>query len=221
MSQSTTWPPSAGLTTNVVSRKDAVLQCFSSKHVAAPAATVFEAILRVEDYHKWNRWVPKAQIISQSPSDDPNVDINDLSRMRSGTIMNFPAIMDAKKPEKVSDAELQVTDISTPNSPSEYVSKEILETDGSFTADLSRVYRVSWALHGGFVARGLKTERFHEVIVTGENECEVRTWEVMGGVLAYTVKWMFRANLRENFELWMTDLKAWSEKLHLDQSAST
>lgn len=130
--------------------------------------------------------------------------------------MNFAVIMDAKKPEKTTDTGLQVTDISTPEKPTEYVSKDVLEEDDSFTADLSKVYRVAWTTHGGFVARGLKSERFHEVIVTGENECEVRTWEVMGGILAYTVKWMFQSTLQEKFALWTSDLKKWSEKRHLE-----
>lgn len=131
--------------------------------------------------------------------------------------MNFAVIMDHKKPEKKTDTGLQVTDISTPEVPTEYLSKDILENDGSFTADLSKVYRVAWTTHGGFVARGLRSERFHEVIVTGENECEVRTWEVMGGVLAYTVKWMFQKTLNSKFELWMNDLKKWCETKHLER----
>lgn len=221
MSTSATWPPPAGLTTNVVPRKDAVFQIVSCTHIAAPAATVFEAVLRIDEYQKWNTWVPNAHIISQEPSDDSSVDSNDRSRMRKGTTMNFAVIMDAKKPEKTTDTGLKVTDISTPEAPSEYISKEVLENDGSFTADLSKVYRVAWTTNGGFVARGLKSERFHEVIVVGENECEVRTWEVMGGVLAYTVKWMFQATLRQKFDLWVSDLKKWCEKKHLESGSAT
>lgn len=214
---SPSWPPPQGLSTKVVSRKDAVLTSSASAHIAAPASQVFEALLRVDQYHKWNTWMPGSEIVRQ---ENPEY-AGDLTRMHVGAILNFPAIMDAKKPDKTMDTGLQVTDISTPGRPTEYISKDILETDGSFVAELTQVYRVAWALHGGFVARGLRSERFHEVIVTGENECEVRTWEVMGGILAHTVKWMYQATLKEKFKLWMSDLKTWCEKQHLERGGST
>lgn len=119
--------------------------------------------------------------------------------------------MDASKPEKDTPTQLRITDISTPDVPSDYISKEVLEEDPGYTADLSKVYRISWKGEGGFVSRGLHTERFHEIIMTGEGECEVRTWEVMDGVLARTVKWMFRKTLESKFELWCADLKKVSE----------
>lgn len=216
MQSSAAWPPPSGLTTKVVARKDAVLTNYCSTHVAAPASRVFEALLRVDEYHKWNTWIPGAQIVQQGTSKDTD----DLGRMQVGAILNFPSIMDAKRPDKAMDTGLQVTDISTPDNPTEYVSKEVLENDGSFTSDLTRVYRVAWALHGGFVAKGLKSERFHEVIVTGENDCEVRTWELMAGILAYTVKWMYQTTLKEKFELWTSDLKRWCEEQHSERGAS-
>ena len=62
------------------------------------------------------------------------------------------------------------------------------------------------------MARGLRTERFHEIILRGEQECEVRTWEVMGGVLARTVKWLYQDTLDKKFKLWCEDLKKVSEQ---------
>lgn len=126
--------------------------------------------------------------------------------------MDFYVIMDAAKPEKTTQTGLMVTDISTPQNPSDYVDTETRENDGTYTADLSSVYRVSWKAHGGFASKGLRSERFHEIIVKGDNECEVRTWEVMGGLLAYTVKWMFQKTLDEKFKLWCEDLKKYSEE---------
>lgn len=61
--------------------------------------------------------------------------------------------------------------------------------------------------------RGLRGERFHEIIVTGENQCEVRTWECMGGVLARAVKWMYASTLQQRFKEWCEDLKRASEEL--------
>lgn len=221
MPSETAWPPPSGLTTSVVPRKDAVLEIHSSTKINAPARTVFDIILRIDNYDKWNTWMPNAHIIEQGPTGSSGVDANDSNLIRKGTIMNFAVIMDAKKPEKTTDTRLLVTDLSTPENSTEYVGKDVLENDGTFTADLSKVYRVAWTTHGGFVARGLKSERFTEVIVTGENECEVRSWEVMGGMLAYTVKWMFQATLKEKFQLWASDLKKWSEKKHQEGSGAS
>ena len=64
---------------------------------------------------------------------------------------------------------------------------------------------------------GLKTERFHEIIVLGDEECEVRTWECMGGVLAKTVKWMYGKTLEGKFADWVRDLKQYSEKTWNEQ----
>lgn len=118
--------------------------------------------------------------------------------------------MEASKPQKATDTLLRVSDISTPSKQSDYVPVSLLE-DATFTADLSSVYRVAWTTEGGFVARGLRSERFHEVIVLGE-ECEVRSWECLGGVLARTVKWFYGDTLTEKFGVWMRDLKAVCEK---------
>lgn len=119
--------------------------------------------------------------------------------------------MDASKPSKVTDAPVRVTDVSTPEKPSYYVSASVL-VDPTFTADLGKVYRVAWSTDGGILAMGLRNERFHEVIVLGEQECEVRTWECFGGVLARMVKWFYGDTLMEKFELWVRDLKRECEK---------
>jgi hypothetical protein len=62
------------------------------------------------------------------------------------------------------------------------------------------------------VAKGLRSEIFHEVIVLGERECEVKSWECLKGVLARTVKWCCGDTLMGKFGAWMRDLKAVREK---------
>jgi hypothetical protein len=116
---------------------------------------------------------------------------------------------------KPTPTHLLISDISTPSSPSTYIPQETLQAGKfpGYTTDLSSVYRVSWKGDKvDFFAKGLNTERFHEVIVTGEEQCEVRTWEVMGGVLAHTVKWMYGKTLGRKFEEWCADLRGFSEK---------
>jgi hypothetical protein len=122
--------------------------------------------------------------------------------------------MDTSKPHKETPTQLRISDLSTPAEPNgEYLGDLI--NDASFTSDMSKVYRIAWKGEGSwFFTKGLQSERFHEVIILDENECEVRTWEVMGGPVSYTVKWMFKGNLEGKFGLWVGDLKKRAEGLH-------
>ncbi|KAK5717153.1 hypothetical protein LTR15_009042 [Elasticomyces elasticus] len=201
MASSTTWPPHAGLSTVNVPRKDGILPVYASIRINAPAQDVFAALLNVSDYGKWNTFCPEVKIQGQ-----------DTQTLQPDVPFTFYVVMNSSKPDSKTETGLRVSDISTPSSPSTYVPQSTLETDGSWTADLQKVYRVAWKSEGGFVAKGLRSERFHEVIVLGENECEVRTWEVMGGVLAHTVKWMYKQTLMDKFELWCKDLKKYCER---------
>lgn len=214
MTSASSWPPSSGLTTVVVPRTDAVFHISSSTTIAAPASLVFDIVLHTDEYKEWNQFVPSARIAKQEAADGR--DVNHPSHMHSNCIMTFDVVMNSKKPAGITETNLLVTDISTPEQPTGYVSEELLQ-DPSFTADQSKVYRVSWATHGGFVARGLRSERFHEVIATSDTECEVRTWEVMGGVLAYTVKWLYQSTLQDKFALWTSDLKKRAESKYAEQ----
>jgi hypothetical protein len=209
-----TWPPATGLTTKIVPRNDAILQLCHTTTVHAPASLVFETVLRVENYPQWNTWVPSARI--QTQPDNPD----DLSHMRIGSTMIFDVVMDANKPNSINYTPLRVTDICMPSAQTSYLGLELLQ-DPTFTADLSKVYRVSWTGHGGMYSSGLmKLERFHEIIVLSDDECEVRTWEVMSGLLTRVVKLMYEETLKKKLRLWCADLKQQSEKLHAAGTAS-
>jgi hypothetical protein len=119
---------------------------------------------------------------------------------------------------KATATHLIVSDISTPSHISSYVPPSLFTASSAYTSDLSSVYRVAWKGDKvDFFARGLTTERFHEIIVRGEQQCEVRTWEVMSGVLAHTVKWLYKKTLDKKFQQSCTDLKGFSEKRWLAQ----
>lgn len=120
--------------------------------------------------------------------------------------------MDSKKPTSYTDTQLRVLDMSTPEQISSYISQTTLEAEPAFASDLNKLYRISWTTEGGFVARGLKSERFHEILVLGDNSCSVRTWECQGGSLARAVKWMYKDTLKQKFADWCEDLKRESEK---------
>jgi polyketide cyclase/dehydrase/lipid transport protein len=204
---STSWPPSNGLTTIVVPRENAIVTTAYSCRVAAPASLVFDVVRNVADYPSWNTFIPRVTIHSQ-----PEGVASDSKFLVKGTSLTFHCVMDSNKPTKETLTQLRVTDMSTPEKQSDYVPRDVLDKDGTFTSDLGKVYRISWGVEGGFVARGLHTERFHEVIVLGENECEVRTWEQQGGILARTVKWFYDKTLNEKFKEWCDGLKKFSEE---------
>lgn len=204
-----TWPPSNGLNARVVSRRDTILSISARTTVFAPASIVFSVLLDTSSYQSWNSFCPSVLIRSQPdhvPSSEAHVLYLDTS-------FTFNVIMDAAKPTKVTPTQLRVTDISTPEQRSEYISQEVLSEDGSFEADSSRVYRIAWKTEGGFVARGLRSERFHEIIaLEGDKGCEVRTWECQGGVLARAVKYYYNDLLQIKFREWCADLKKEAER---------
>lgn len=212
MSEYTPWPPHNGVTSKIVPRDSAVFQISYSTVVRAPAPLVFDTILHAANYQAWNTWVPQAEILTLPSTGRPE-DHNVHDRMSIGCTMRFTVVMNANKPDNVNLTPLKVVDICTPSSSTSYLTPELLG-DPTFTADLSKVYRVSWTGNGGMYAFGMKLERFHEVIVTGENECEVRTWEVMGGILSRVVKLMYRETLKGKVSVWCEDLKKYCEKTH-------
>ena len=201
------WPPASGLTSRVVPRP-AILSISASTQIAAPAALILSILRSISAYSTWNTFCPTVHIHSQPPG----IQENEKEMLHVGTSFTLDVIMDAKKPDSVTPTQCRVTDISTPERTSGYVPKEVLEGDGSYEKDQGRVYRISWTTEGGFVARGLKSERISEVIDLGNGKVKYRTWECQGGVLARVVKWKFEKVLGEKFELWSEDLKKEAEK---------
>ena len=121
--------------------------------------------------------------------------------------------MNSAKPDKRTDTRCRVTDVSTPENHSPYISNTVLQDDGSFQSHLDKVWRICWALEGSFLTRGLCAERCNEIIDLGEGKgCEYRTWECQGGVLAKMVKWLYQETLKERFGDWCEDLKREAEK---------
>lgn len=199
---SSTWPPPAGLTTPTVSHAQAILTLSGSTRIAAPAASVFAAVLQVGDWSKWNSFVPRVT----TPDGQP------LEKLELNVPFVFHVIMNSNKPHSETATSLRCVDISTPEAKSTYVPQAMLESGQGFTADLNQVYRVAWRSDSGFLmSKGLTAERFHEVIVIGEKECEVRTWELQNGPLVYVVKALFGTTLEGKFDNWCRELKAYCE----------
>ncbi|EUC45243.1 hypothetical protein COCMIDRAFT_96020 [Bipolaris oryzae ATCC 44560] len=211
------WPPANGLTTKVVPRDKAILELPYSTTVHAPAHVVFDTLVRTSNYSAWNTWIPSVRIISQPPPRNTTEE-QDGSRMRVGTEMEFNVVMDASKPDSITHTLLKVSDISTPDAPSSYLSAEEL-ADPSFTADLGKVYRVAWTSNGGMMGFAPQIERFHEVIVTSEDTCEVRNWELMSGMTARLVKLFMLETLQGKVRLWCEDLKKYCERVYAEGKA--
>lgn len=207
MASETAWPPSSGLSTPTVSRADAILTLASSITISAPADQVFNVLLDTTTYPSWCTFIPRVVVNSQPPGIDPSSLVLHL-----GTEFTFYAIMDASKPHKDNATHLRILDMSTPERHSQRITKETLENDQSYASDLNKVYRVSWGCDGKFTSMEPRVERIHEIVVIGKNECEVRNWEVMSGVLARAVKWLYKDNLQGKFEEWNKDLKTFCEK---------
>lgn len=211
---SSAWPPSDGITTPIVPRSSAILTLHGSTHIAASASLVWQVVLDLAKYPQWNTFCPRATIHSQPQT----VATTERHILHKDTSFTLHVVMDSSKPSKITDTQLRVTDISTPEKPSDYVfrAKQSAE-DTSFTRDLAKVYRISWTTEGGFVSRGLRSERFHEIIDLGEHSCEVRTWECQGGILARAVKFYYKDILMTKFQQWCDELKVEAEKMNQKQ----
>ena len=212
--QGNVWPPKEGVSTPTVSAAESVLALTGSAQINAPASFVFDILLDTATYPEWCSFVPRV-VIDKQPSianHDPSMEATSKPAvLKPGTKFTFYAVM-GDRGSKQTPTHLIISDLSTPSVPSSYISQSHLEATSVFTADLSSVYRVAWKGDKvDFFAKGLNTERFHEVIVRDQERCEVRTWEVMGGVLAHTVKWIYSKTLERKFNEWCTELKAFSE----------
>jgi hypothetical protein len=218
-----TWPPQH-LSTPTVSYENSVFAVTGSAQINAPASFVFEILLDTSTYPQWCTFVPRV-VVDEQPSKASTTESQDNSNqvpgatLQLGTRFTFFAVMGTEPgSSKATATHLIVSDISTPSHISSYVPTSLFTASSAYTSDLSSVYRVAWKGDKiDFFARGLTTERFHEVIVRGEQQCEVRTWEVMSGVLAHTVKWLYKKTLDKKFQQSCTDLKEFSEKRWLAQ----
>lgn len=199
------WPPAAGLATPNVPASEAIITTYASAKIYAPASVVFESVRNVWKYGAWNTFCPKVTIHTQPDG------VDDFSKLHVGTEFTFHVVMDAKQPNVSNNVKMKVTDISTPDKKSEYFSTYVGAYDKSCTQDLRKVYRISWKAQGSGML-GWRTERFHEIIVLGDHECEVRTWENQSGTLARTASWYYKKTLQEKFRGWCQDLKKFCER---------
>ena len=210
---STPWPPPGGLSSPTVGRKQTILQTTASAQVSAPATTVWHVLRDTSNYPKWNSFAPSVTILSQ-----PNGDKADPMLWKDTSFI-LHVDMGKEVPGqgqgpggRRADTQLRVLDVSTPDQPSRYIDHDTLNSDPGYYSELSELHRISWTTEGLYVKMGIRSERFHEIIETGPEQCDVRTWECQGGFAARAVKWMFKDNLDRGFQAWVDGLKKESEE---------
>ncbi|GAB7364686.1 hypothetical protein MBLNU230_g5487t1 [Neophaeotheca triangularis] len=205
------WPPSAGLNTPHVPSKASILTIHAATPVSAPASTVWKTLNDTPSWPHWNTWIPICEIDSQPPGATTSPEAKHTFHLN--TAFTFQVRMKPSKPDAYTPTTLRVSSIMTPDrsDPGDYVTRETVDADSTYDARAS--YRISWRERGDeMMSRGLQAERFHEIIPTGEESCEVRTWECQSGVLAHAVKWMYGKFLEGRLQLWVMDLKKEAER---------
>ena len=197
------WPPAIGITTIHVPRLQAIVSLHSSIAIAAPAPVVWSTILNTTAYAEWSSFQPSLTILSQPKGFERDHDLLNL-----GT--EFKATTDVAG-TNIERTQV-VSDVSTPDHPSNYVSLRLLKYDGTFFPNLQHVYRIAWVTReAGMSDRQFKSERFSEVIDLGDKRSVYRTWEAESGERAELVKRTILQGLEEGFETMGSELKARAE----------
>ncbi|KAL8876357.1 MAG: hypothetical protein Q9192_008878, partial [Flavoplaca navasiana] len=182
-----TWPPPTVLTIINCPRAEAVFQVSASAYIAAPASVVWTSLRNTTAFPEWNSFTPSATINSQPfnatlPPEEQDF-LNADAKFTYAVVLDPSNVGEDGQPVRTPALE-QVSDLSTPDHPSDYVPRDILENDGSFYPELSMVYRIAWITDGDIVAQGLYTERFNEIVDVGEGRGVLyRTWELQCGPL--------------------------------------
>jgi hypothetical protein len=194
-------PSNAARATPTITPEAAVLHIGSSTHINAPTTKVWGALTDTSTWPAWNSFVPRVTIRSQ-PSKTTNDATNDeLSPiLQNDTRFIFHVRMDptstSTKPQAATDVYGRVTECTPPN------------------AETGEMGRIVWGVDpdapGAMSTSLLKAERVHE-LKTVEGGTEVRNWEAQTGWLVYVVRLMYGQRLRDNFQLWVDDLRKFVE----------
>ncbi|EAW09463.1 uncharacterized protein ACLA_036680 [Aspergillus clavatus NRRL 1] len=185
-----------------ISASDAVLHIDSATYIDAPSQDVWNALIDTSTWPSWNTFIPRVTIREQP--DTPDASADSLSPiLQQGTKMTFHVHMDPSSSgrQKDTDIQLMVIAFEPPNAGAKTPGRIVWASDS--------------AAKGGIPAMLLTAERVHEVEeveVSGNGGevrrgTEVRNWEAQVGYLGYVVRWMYGAQLKQNFETWMRDLK--------------
>lgn len=165
-----------------------VFTILASTTIRASPSEIFNAILDLDSYSKWNTFVPRATVISTTSSTSNESD----TRLQVGTALKFDVYMKGPGTGRTESDEL-VTIIEELN-------------------DGRSGYRVAWKALG-WSTWSLRAERVQEIVDLGSGETQYKTWETFGGPLAYVIRGLYREDLISRFLDCSNGLKLYVEGL--------
>lgn len=185
---------------------DAVHYIASSMTTTGPLHAVWQTLIDTSSWSSWNSFCPRVTIREQ-PSDPSANPSTPSPVLQHGTKVTFHVRLNLNSTIE-QDVHLVVTEFAPPD----------LTTSTATATDAGAMLkrgRIAWAADpsaaGTILPALLKAERVHELTETADGT-EVRNWEIQTGMVAYMVRWMYGARLREVFEDWVQDLKGFVEK---------
>ncbi|CAI7630514.1 unnamed protein product [Penicillium crustosum] len=200
-------PTNATRATPSIPIDKATLHIGSSTFITAPSHEVWAALTNTSTWPSWNTFVPRVSIRSQpAPDPSPSTSAPDPTPASTATpttqstrtkfTLHVRMDSTSTKPQPATDVHVYVSEFRVPN------------------AETGEVGRIVWCADheasGSFSPSLLKAERVHEITAV-EGGTEVRNWEAQVGWLVYVVRWMYKAKLEANFEMWVADLKGFVE----------
>lgn len=176
-----------------------LFSAYSSAKINAPPQVVYDAILNVGDWSKWNTFVYDVKITKNS-NPHGRADLSH-KRITGGTCMIFYRNLTYEPPKKL-EARQVVT----------LVEKLKLSTDGHSSPCITRI---RWSLDNaalttpGFM---MKAERINEIEEAHDGTTIYRTWEVFSGALARSIRKKFEEPWRDRLQDMTRDLKKYCEE---------
>lgn len=181
--------------------------------IEAPARIVFEILTSPSTWPDWNLFVPGAELISRrgasgiiepytydASSGDLQARHRATPQVREGDTVTFKVAVpiSGKGP----------TAKRMPSSTQLFVSEVYVPKPGVDAGDAT--YRVIWGAPSSLSAPSAK--RVQDVEPLGEQRCEYRSYEEMGGPLAYVVKWTMGGAVQRGVDEWGEGLKRAAEE---------
>lgn len=156
-----------------------------------PAQKVYKAILDIESYPKWSTFIRGAKITTRAAGQDKSD-----NNLQKGTCWQYKVQMTAAGRINGSNemcVEVQPLQVSEDHKPA--------------TTTIRWVYDVPFPVN-----YFLKAEHVNEITDLGDGTTEYVHWETFSGVGASFIKMTAEAWLKEKFNAWPEELKAYLEK---------
>lgn len=162
--------------------------------INAPPAAVYDALLDLPNYGKWNTFVTAAEL-KKSAEAQPET----TTHMHTGAVFEFTVKMKATSDSLTKSTELctlaEPVKTSTPEDP-------FPVTRANWIYDVSGIPLLKHLIW---------SEHVNEIIDLGDGRTEYVHWESFGGTLATAIKWFASGDLARAFRAWPEELKGYVE----------